>query len=252
MQPFGTAERATWLDPVRRANLSESIADRLRSRIVGGELRDGDQLPGHRELAAIYSVSVGSVREALSMLISDGLVETRAGRGTFVVAGRSRRRGRLPAPRLGRKEVEEVIEAREVIEAQLAAFAAERATAEHIHELRRCLDRMRAAASDADAYTQADVEFHLALARAAGNRFLLQAMTDIRGLLEQDMELSAEMAIRRFGGLEFSIDSHRLLVDSIEARDPDAARALLLKTTGRNREFVFGLYALAEPAPSRG
>ncbi len=239
MQPFGTAERATRLDPVRRANLSESIADRLRSRIVGGELRDGDQLPGHRELAAIYSVSVGSVREALSMLISDGLVETRAGRGTFVVAGRSRRRGRLPAPRLGRKEVE-------------AAFAAERATAEHIRELRRCLDRMRAAASDADAYTQADVEFHLALARAAGNRFLLQAMTDIRGLLEQDMELSAEMAIRRFGGLEFSIDSHRLLVDSIEARDPDAARALLLKTTGRNREFVFGLYALAEPAPSRG
>ena len=76
---------------MRRENLPATIAGRLRRRIVQGELPPGTQLPGHRELAASFSVSVGSVREAISMLISEGLIETRAGRGTYIVDG-----GNLP------------------------------------------------------------------------------------------------------------------------------------------------------------
>ena len=64
--------------PARRANLPASIASQLRGQILRGELGPGAQLPGHRDLASIYSVSVGSVREAISMLISTGLIETRA------------------------------------------------------------------------------------------------------------------------------------------------------------------------------
>src|SRR4051812_43722169 len=61
---------------VRRASLPAGIADQMRRRILTGELSPGTRLPGHRELAAMYSVSVGSVREAISMLVSAGLVET--------------------------------------------------------------------------------------------------------------------------------------------------------------------------------
>ncbi len=105
---------------IRRENLPASIAAELRRRIIQGELEPGAQLPGHRELASMYAVSVGSVREAISMLISAGLVETRAGRGTYVAAG------------------------------------------------------------SPGEYPDADVEFHLALAAAARNRYLLRALGDIR------------------------------------------------------------------------
>src|SRR5919106_1069683 len=59
---FGTLEHMPRsVEPVRRANLPSSIADRLRRQIAAGQLKVGEQLPGHRELASMYSVSVGSV-----------------------------------------------------------------------------------------------------------------------------------------------------------------------------------------------
>ena len=239
--------------PARRENVPASIAAQLRRQIAAGELEPGAQLPGHRELAAIYSVSVGSVREAISMLISAGLVETEAGRGTFVspealVSGRPLGLVQTGnhAP-LERGEVEELVEARELIEAQLAGMAAERGTPEQIARLRGCLDQMEVASASPLDYPDADVEFHLALAEAAGNRYLLRAMLDFRSLLRQDMELGAEAAIRRFGDLRVSVESHRSLVDAIEAGNVEASRETAAKIVRRNREFVLGLYAMGPP-----
>lgn len=226
------------------------IATELRGQIERGALLPGDQLPGHRELAAQWGVSVGSAREAISMLVGDGLIETRAGRGTYVAEA-----SRLPAGAhvpVTRKEIEELIEAREVLELQIVAMAAERASAEQIGRLRACVDRMQAAASDAESYPEADVEFHVTLAEVAGNRFLVKAVQDIRALLRNDMELSAEAGIRRFGNLQFSVDSHRALVDAVEAGDPDGARQVLFEIMGRHHEFVLSLYAMAIPPVRSG
>jgi GntR family transcriptional repressor for pyruvate dehydrogenase complex len=229
---------------VRRASLPAGIADQMRRRILTGELAPGTRLPGHRELAALYSVSVGSVREAISMLVSSGLVETQAGRGTYVAAEVPTEQAITFDAPLDRDEIRELTEAREVIEVQLAGLAAERASAAHVAELRRRLDRMAAAAADPDTYPDADVEFHLAMAEAVGNRYLLRAMLDIRSLLMADMQLGAEAAIRRFGDLRPSVDSHRRLVEAIEARDVEAARAIACEIVQRNQKFVLGLYAL--------
>jgi DNA-binding FadR family transcriptional regulator len=237
---------------VRRENLPASIAAELRRRILGGDLKPGSQLPGHRELAAMYEVSVGSVREAISMLISANLVETRAGRGTYVADGASVRELEEPSPQLTRREVEELVEAREVIESQLAALAAERASAEQIGKLRRAVRRMEEAAANPVDYPDADVELHLVLAEAAGNRYLLRAMTDIRALLKQDMELGAEAAIRRFGDLRISVEDHRRLVEAVADRDPERARTILCSIVRRNRDFVLGLYGMAPPAEADG
>lgn len=244
------------LGPLRRRNLPAEIADQLRSQIRTGILAPGERLPGHRELAASFSVSVGSVREAISMLTSTGLVETRAGRGTFVADGATGAQLETSPlhvtptqPVLDRRAVEELIEAREVLELQIAQLAARRATPEQIEELRRRTDAMDAAAANPNDYPAADVEFHLALAEAAGNRFLVRAMADIRTLVKQDMELGAEAAIRRFGDLRISVASHKELVAAIEAHDPEQARRILSTIVSRNHEFVLGLYALAQAPP---
>lgn len=178
------------------------------------------------------------------MLISTGLIETHAGRGTYITEPTEPAETGTLAPPLQRQEVEELTEARRVIEVQLAALAAERATPEQVDALRRAVERMEAAAANAYDYPEADVEFHLVLAEAAGNRYLLRAMLDIRSLLRQDMELGAEAAIRRFGDLRISVASHRRLLEAIEARDPEAASKLADEIVSRNQKFVVGLYAL--------
>jgi len=230
---------------VRRTNLPATIANRLRAQIVSGELAPGAQLPGHRDLAVAHAVSVGSIREAISMLISNGLIVTRAGRGTYVAASPQQAgRPRTGAPLL-RQEVEELTEARRVIEVQLASLAAERATPEQVEALRRATERLEDAVANPYEDPEADVEFHLVLAGAAGNRYLLQAMIDIRALLRQDMELGAEAAIRRFGDLRPSVESHRRLLAAIADKDPVRAAEVADEIVSRNQKFVLGLYALA-------
>ncbi len=218
------------------------IASDLRSQIESRVLHPGDQLPGHRDIAASYEVSLGSAREAISILIGDGLVETRHGRGTFV-AEESNLPVRSVAP-VTREEVEELIEARELLGLQIVGMAAERASAEHVALLRDVLARMQDAAADADTYPDVDVEFHLLVAEAAHNRFLRQVMHQLSGLIRKDSELAARAGISRFGSLQYSVDAHIALVDAIERGDPEEAQRVLLEILGRHHEFVIGLYAL--------
>jgi GntR family transcriptional repressor for pyruvate dehydrogenase complex len=238
---------------LRSPALPEGLAARLRSRILGGEFGPGERLPGNRELAACYSVSVGSVREAIQRLASEGLVEVRPGSGTYVSRD-LRGSSWLPGGEqpLDREQVEELIEAREVLEPRLAELAARRASAEQIEGLWRALERMQESVSDPSAFAEADVGFHMAVAEASGNRFLTRATADIRALLRRDMELSAEVGIRRAGTLQFSVDSHRRLVAAIAAGEPEKAGRIMSGILRRNRGFVIGLYSGGVSAEGSG
>jgi GntR family transcriptional repressor for pyruvate dehydrogenase complex len=143
-----------------------------------------------------------------------------------------------------REEVEQLIEARELLGLQIVGMAAERASAEHVRQLRAAVARMQEAAADADSYPDVDVEFHLLVADAAQNRFLRQVMNELSGLIRKDSELAAHAGISRFGSLQYSVDAHVELVDEIEKGDPEEAQRVLLEILGRHHEFVIGLYAL--------
>ncbi len=225
------------------------IAGDLRLQIQTSVLQPGDQLPGHRDLAANYEVSLGSAREAISILIGDGLVETRHGRGTFVAE-----QGRLPvrsAPPVTRQEVQELIEARELLGLQIVAMAAERASAEHIGHLREVVARMQEVVSDADVYPDVEVDFYLHVAEAARNRYLRQAMERLSAMIREDVALAASSGIRRFGNLQYTVDAHVELVDAIEGADPEEAQRVLLEILSRTHEFVIALYTIGTASPGR-
>jgi GntR family transcriptional regulator, transcriptional repressor for pyruvate dehydrogenase complex len=226
--------------PLRRERLSDAVADRLRAQIREGGLKPDERLPGHRELAEAFSVGLSSIREAISMLASEGLVETRAGRGTFVREGRRPPLTLAAGGPLSQREVEEAIEAREVLELQLAAMAAEHASPEDVARLRTCLAAMETAVDDASAYAQADLDLHLAIAAASRNRFLQQAMEQIRTIMRSNMEVSFFVAMERRGSLQVSLDSHRELVEQIEAGDADGARQTVFTIMSRHHGFVLG------------
>src|SRR3954468_22004205 len=103
-------------EPLRREKLSETVAARLRDEIVEGGLAPGERLPGHRELAEAFSVGLSSIREAISKLSSEGLVEARVGRGTYVRDPGEGLKIGAPGERPPRREAEQVIKAREVLE----------------------------------------------------------------------------------------------------------------------------------------
>lgn len=227
-------------EPLRREKLSETVAARLREQILSGRLQLGDRLPGHRDLATAFSVGMSSVREAISILVSEGLVETHAGKGTYVRD--------LPGPtlsltgrsRLTHREIEEVTEAREVLELHLATAAAERASPDDIRVLREKLTEMAKVVDDAEAYAAADLRLHLAIATAAHNRFLLDAMEQLGELLRRTMEVSFTVAARSPGNLQISVESHRRLVDCIETGDVDGTRQVVTDIMSRHHENVLG------------
>lgn len=240
--------------PIRTTNVPGAVADQIRGQIAEGMLSAGERLPGNRELAAAFGVSMGSIREAISKLSAEGLIETRAGRGTYV----ARAVGvpaNTPVERGGdlyeRKYVEELIEAREILEMQLVALAAQRASDEQIAALETILSRMEQAVSNPARYSDADVQFHLAMAEASGNRVLSRAMANIRASLKREMELSAEVGARRHGDLQFSADSHRRVLDAIKSGDAEVARGEMFDIMSRHHEFVLGMYAVPAVAPSR-
>jgi len=232
-----------------RVTLPAMIAGDLRLQIEARVLEPGDQLPAHRDLAASYSVSLGSAREAISILIGDGLVETRHGRGTFV-AEPSRLSLRSTAP-VTRREVEELIEARELLGLQIVAMAAERASADHILRLREVVARMQDVVADPDAYPNVEIDFYLLVAEAARNGFLRQMMEVLSETIREDVALAASAGIRRFGNLQYAVDSHVELVDAIEDGTPDEARRVLLEILSRTHEFVMALYTIGTSSPGR-
>ena len=234
--------------PIRTTNVPDAVAAALREPILSGVHAPGARLPGNRELAASYGVSMSSVREAISTLSAEGLIETRAGRGTYVALGV------VPAEHWHnavvvssgvpeRKYVEELIEAREILELQIVALAAQRASAEQVTQLGHLVDDMENAITDPVRYAGVDVGFHLALAEAAGNRVLAEAMANIRGWLKREMELSAEVGARRNGDLRFSSDSHRRVLAAVEAGDSELARQEMFDIMSRHHEAVLSLYA---------
>lgn len=223
------------------------VAARLRARIASGEVARGAQIASHRGLAREFGVSVGSVREALSMLASEGVVEIKPGRGTF--AGSAELTLALSPMRATSAEIRDLIEARKVVESRVAQLAAERATPRQLDCVRSAFRQMELAALDPEAFVEADVEFHLAIAAAANNRYLHTVLHDLRGQLRDDMRLSVETAFRRTGTLDASLALHRALMERILARDTTGAPAALLAILERNEQFVLGLYALLEPGP---
>lgn len=150
---------------------SDVVVKRLLELIMKGEITPGDKLPATENLAKTMGTSVISAREAMKNLEVIGIVEISHGRGIFLTRG---------AP-----VMEELLEARKVIESYSAVAAAQKKDAcaiGRIEQLLREMDRA-SAEGDIDSYSEMDYEFHLAIGKAAGNRIMFKMLENIRELL---------------------------------------------------------------------
>ena len=236
---------------ISRAKVATAITSQMRDWVLNGELAPGEQLPGHRELAQMFGVSMAAVREAISALVGAGLLETQPGRGTFV--SRSPRVEVASPAWLGvpedEQELRELVEARRALEGAVARLAARRATGDQVRALRAAVAVMRQHLTNPTAFLEADVTFHMVMATAAQNRVLLRTMYAIRSLLRRELELNLRRWLARHGDVAHSADSHARLADAIAAHDPDAAGSIMEEILQR----AAGYLEQGEPgrAPSR-
>lgn len=208
---------------VRSSRLYEQIVQQVEESIQKGTLKPGNQLPPERELAQQFGVSRTAVREAVKALREKGLVEAYPGRGTFIMDGASYpiRLSLDRMMKLGHAEGSGYLaEVRGILEPEIAALAATRAGEEDLAAMREAVAVMNDAKKDPEAFIEADLDFHLALAEAAANPLILSLIDSIVGLLrEQRMRI-----FQVEGGPERGQYHHKRVLEAIEHRDPAGAR----------------------------
>jgi DNA-binding FadR family transcriptional regulator len=204
---------------------------------MDGQYKSGDRLPSEGELAEVFHAGRGTVREALKALAMCGLVRVERGRGTFV----STRDGFLTHPlSLGFKpetEFRELVEARLLVEVELAGLAAARGDEKGLAEIRHHLDRMIEvkAPEHSHEYLEADVGFHFAIARAAHNSFLSRFLTVIRNLMQEWILLS----LRLPGSAQEAIAQHEKIYEALSRHDVPAAREAMRRHLERMGERLY-------------
>lgn len=207
------------MSPFPRAGVPAAVFEQLLGNIVSGEWKEGQRIPPERELCQQMGVARPSLREALKALEIIGLVDSRVGAGTFV----RRRTDFLSRPLLwaiagsSRAGVNELVESRLVLEVELAGFAAERATESDLLDIHRGLHSPQA---EPAIVLDSDLKFHLAIAIAAHNQVLLNAVLMIRNLIQQWMLVTLQVP----GVTERVLEQHSAILEAILAKNSSAAR----------------------------
>ncbi len=210
---------------VPRARLYEEVAAQIRKMISEGQLKPGDKLPAERELVQRFQVSRNSIRDAIRTLETMGLVRSRQGEGTTV---RDMSADSLTVPLSSvllrqRGMVEELLDARAMIEPPIAARAALHATPEQIEQLEDVLERQRAKMKRGESTLEEDTEFHYAVAVAAQNSVVKKMVDLLITLLHDSRERSLDIAGRK----ERSYAGHRLILRAIKRHDAEAAESAM-------------------------
>lgn len=209
-----------------RGTLTDKVTEELMRAIGAGEYPLESRLPSEKELAERFGVSRTVVREAVSRLKSDGLVESHQGKGAFVRHGATRvpfRLGNDAASSV--RSVLHIIELRRGLEAEAAALAAARRSAAQLAEIRRAMKELRRCSAAGEDGVGADTAFHRAVARATGNPHYLALWDFIGQFLQDATRLTRAYEARHPPLVEQVHREHEEMAKAIARRDPEAARA---------------------------
>lgn len=229
--------------PARRGGRGQTLGDRIYDDILqlilNSKIPEGGRLPTEAQFCEMFQVSRTVVRDALSRLKIDGVVGSRQGQGSVVL--RRPNAGVFAFPLVGSvADMQRFFEFRQLIEPEVAALAAVRRSHEDLARIRAAFQALGQALAREEGGVEADLEFHLAIAAAAHNKYLVSSLDSARGNFAQCIQfaraLSTKPEERRGERLQ---GEHRRILDAIEAADAAAARAAMTEHLTRTRDRVF-------------
>ncbi len=211
-------------DTICSLRVHEHVAERIRRHIALGRIEPGAALPPERELARLFGVSRATVQQAVGLLEADSLIETRRGRagGSFVQAPDES--ATVAEVRARATDIVAALDFRLVVEPAAAALAAKHRSRAELAELRRLAE---------PGSRQRDTAFHLALAQAAGNQLLVEAVEATR--------LRMLAALRLLPVSKAQEDDHAGIVAAVAERDAAAAEERMRRHAERTARLVRGL-----------
>lgn len=240
--------------PARAKSHPQRIVDSVTERIQGGALKPGDRVPSEPELMREFGVSRTVVREAMSRLQASGLVETRQGVGTFVLAPPAA--GPLLA--IGSRNVKlrqvlAMLELRICLESEAASMAAARRSDEHLTKMRAALEAFDTHRRTGASTVEDDFRFHAQIAAATGNEYFEEVLASLgsatiarhtSGPAQPATHPDTETPEPRFGeplpslepGKEITQTEHQAIYEAIRRGDPAAARAAMFIHLSNSRE----------------
>ena len=212
------------LAPQRAARIATQLLDIIELQ----KLAPGDRLPPERQLAELLEVSRPSLREALHILQAQGLVQIKHGQGTFVQEPIVAQE--LRATMMSKTHgLNELFDAREVLEVPAAKWATEKATKEDIRLLRATLNQIDNVTAihpiDYDQLQLLDAKFHLTIVGIAGKRFINQTLN----VLQDVMRMSMQTTLRLPGRSDISRSEHSEILAAIENGNGELASKLTLQ-----------------------
>ena len=231
--------------------LSDRLAALLTQQLESQGMAPGSRLPTERQIAETHGVSRTVVREAVNQLKSRGLLVSRQGAGIFVADSRNRPLAFNPEVMKSVESVVQVVEVRRVIEGEIAALAAQRASRSQVATIRRKLTAIDNAARAGGDGVDEDLEFHRAIGEACGNPQFGQIVAFLEQYLRDAMRVTRANEARRQDFMEAVRAEHRAIFDAIAANDPVEARKRALKHLA-NGQLRLQIGGLLKPAATRG
>ena len=219
-------------------SLTQQVVEHISSLIASGSLVPGEKLPPEFEIVRREGVSRTVVREAMSKLQAAGLVATRHGVGTFVCEPANRTDFGLEHRATGTAEdVLAVLELRLGLEAEAAALAAVRRTDRHLEAMRLAMEAFRDEIVSGQGAIDPDFRFHLEIARAAGNPYILDILTTLGPkVIPRSRFQIDEQEPQRQEYLKRINNEHEDIYNAIVRADPEASRAAVRNHLGNSRE----------------
>ncbi|TBW41410.1 FadR family transcriptional regulator [Siculibacillus lacustris] len=233
--------------PHRRRSLAETVVDDLVAKIRDGRYRPGERLPTEPAVMADLGVSRTVVREAMSRLQAAGLVETRHGIGTFVLAP-------VPVVTLDMgtvvtiRDVMAMLELRISLETEASALAAQRRDDAQLDAMQRAIDSFEAEITAGRDGVAADFQLHLTISQATGNRYFESVFRHLGTTTIPRTRLdTARIAPEPGPAYLFRTNrEHQAIFDAIARRDAESARAAMRMHLANSRER---LRRVAEASP---
>ncbi|MCM2345887.1 FadR/GntR family transcriptional regulator [Acidovorax soli] len=204
--------------------LSDQVASALEAEIRAGRIQAAEKLPTEAALAQQFQVSRTVVREAVSRLKSLGLVDSRQGSGVYVQApGIEPLHFDLPHS-ASREAVMQIVEVRKALESEVAELAAQRRNPGDVAAIRHAMRQIAQAVQTGRDGVEEDVLFHRAIARAAGNPFMISTLDYLAQFLKGATRVTRANEARRADFAQAVTQEHERIVQAIEAGDAPAAR----------------------------
>ena len=220
--------REKMFKPIQPKTASSSVADQIKEMILQGHLQPGDRLPSERDFAETFGVSRATIREALRSLSAIGMISIRQGDGSFVeqfkIEGLLEPLATLFQLDGAEDELESFSEVREILEVEMVALAAERASEADIENINRALEAMVEEVRSGGIGDVADADFHLAIAKSCKNPLLVRLMEVVANLMKCTYQASRKQLFLDQKSLAEIYNTHHDVLKAIENRNPKEAK----------------------------